>query len=334
MSLSSPSKSRPFVRRGNVWRKKTEEREFLAKELFIEFCVILSLPKKERRVVLSLQFKPSKGLYGTEADAWLVSGEAKEWAWPELALTSEQGERAAEWIKWLVLMAGRGACSPRNISYLEDAKPDDLVPVHSGCMEGTKGAGMEGPVVSSQPEFASLTTEDGATGEPRWKGYFEKPPKVLRERKSQDFGTCHPEGPKAVLKYYLWKTFPQISSSFFHVTWEKAQNGSLNEQKAVKQGRGKKLTMTFFSFCGFSSSSRYYVRGWHRQELKFLGKDTGLCSWVLPAFDKAFISSVTVIHLMNFYWAQTIVVDIITIPAFIIWIEMYYNKKLLITLWG
>lgn len=63
-------------------------------------------------------------------------------------------------------MAGQGACSPWDTRHLEGASPEDLMPGQKGCMECTKGAGMEGPGASSQPEFVSLTAEDGAVRAP------------------------------------------------------------------------------------------------------------------------------------------------------------------------
>ena len=90
----------------------------------------------------------------------------------------------------------------RDICHPEGASSEDLVPVQRGCMKRTKGAGAEGPGMQS-------ARAEGAQWERPPKGFsFEKPTKVLHERKNQYFGPCHPEGPKAVLKHYLWKALP------------------------------------------------------------------------------------------------------------------------------
>lgn len=71
-------------------------------------------------------------------------------------------------------MAGQGACSPWDFSCLKGASPEDLMPVPRGSMECTKGARAEGPVGSSQPEFASLAAQD-AVAEPKGRVFLRNP---------------------------------------------------------------------------------------------------------------------------------------------------------------
>lgn len=110
-------------------------------------CDFLPLPIEERRVVPFFQFQTSKGgfmsLYSTEADAWLMPGEAKRWAWLEMTLMSEQGKRTTEWMRWIVLTAGQGPCPPWDINQLEGSNPGTSCHYREASWNVSKDQGLE-----------------------------------------------------------------------------------------------------------------------------------------------------------------------------------------------